>query len=677
MVAEGFVLLLQMTAVPYITLSLITGIGGLSAGAARQGLKVSLLVIFLLTILMLAFIFLTPIAYPQWQHASFYSASTIKVANQIDWLSAFIPANPFNALSNAVIPAVVVFSIFVGVGLMPVSGKSKTLRVLNDLLTAIYNVNSYVMKVAPIGVLCIAFRAVNTLLPSDLDGLLVYLLSSITVVLFLSLLLLPAVVSIVTPIGYRDTVKGFREALLTAFATGSFLIVIPVITEKIKTLLTQLRSTDNQVNQIPKITVPITFSLPVGGKLLGLLFVAFASWFSGIDMSVADFLSLAVLGLPQLFATPAVAMPALLEIFNLPISMFDLFLLSDNLLVGRLNAALSVVFASCFTILIATTLAKKISINWRKLGLTLLGVFVFGAGILLILRFSLESISHQYNGYEAFIDRDLVRFERPFTNVKSPNPNEVELFPTLSVLQRIKKRGVLRVGYFRDDLPYAFHNKSGKLVGFDIEIIHMLAQDLRVDVEFVRIFRKEAAEFLSTGYLDLTTGVPVLPDNMRTYTLSMPYGEQSLAIVVKKERRAEFIYWRDIVENTSSILSIPETFFYRDAITRNHFKGKVWEISTPRLFFKEEYQHIDAMLFGAASASAWTLLYPDYVVVRPAPVVPELAMAFPLNDNDAEFELFMGNWIQMKTRDKNLEILFRYWIEGEPVHSFLQTQKTE
>ena len=232
------------------------------------------------------------------------------------------------------------------------------------------------------------------------------------------------------------------------------------------------------------------------------------------------------------------------------------------------------------------------------------------------------------------------------------------------MLDRIKQRGFIRVGYFRDDLPYSFHNNDGKLVGFDIEIMNQLAIDLNVEIEFVRIFHDQAKPLLASGYLDITSGVPVIPDNMAQFTLTMPYSTQNIAIVVKDGRRAEFTDWQKILQREDLTLGIPETFFYKKAVARNFTQGKAWEISTPRLFFKEEFAHIDAMVFGAAASSAWTLLNPDYTVVVPKPELAPLYMAFPINKNDHAFELFMRNWISMKQQSKTIDTLFNYWIEG-------------
>jgi proton glutamate symport protein len=61
-IADAFVMLLQMTALPYISLSLIVGIGGLSSTGLSSTFKQSLLIVFLLMTTVLFFIFLAPIA---------------------------------------------------------------------------------------------------------------------------------------------------------------------------------------------------------------------------------------------------------------------------------------------------------------------------------------------------------------------------------------------------------------------------------------------------------------------------------------------------------------------------------------------------------------------------------------------------------------------------------------
>jgi proton glutamate symport protein len=663
--ANAFVTSLQMTVLPYIILSLIVGLGGLTQSKAKKISKQSLFIILMMICLVLFFIFSTPLSFPDWQNAEFYSSNTIKIAPELSLIDLFISANPFHAFSNTLVPAVVFFSICMGLGLMQIKSKRQTILVLSNLQQAVANINNFIMKFAPLGVFCIGWRAAATLDASQLDGLVVYMMSATVLVTLLCFVVFPSVVATITPFGYREIVRVCREPMITAFATGSFFSVIPMIVENTKKLLKNKYPHDADLERISEVIVPISFSLPVGGKLLALLFVLFGAWFSGAHISLSDHVNLAIAGLPQLFGSTTLAMQNLLELFNVSGAMFDFYLVAENLIGGRLSAIFSVVFSSCLPLLIATAMLKRFTIKWRVLARNLAIIPLISLITFVSLRFSFDSISHQYQGYTKFIERDFLFSDVKSTYLKNSPSNLVTTSSFSSVLTRVQQRGFIRIGYFRDDLPYAFHNNKGKLVGFDIEIMNLLAKDLGVSIEFVRVFHHEAEALLQSGYLDITTGIPVIPDNMIKFTLTVPYSTQSLAFIVKDERRVEFNNWSEIIDNKDLTIGIPETFFYQKAVERNFIYNKAWEISTPRLFFKEKYEHIDGMLFGAAAASAWSLLHPEYTVIVPKPVLAPLSMAFPINHNDQAFELFMRNWLEMKQQSKVIDQLFNYWISNQ------------
>jgi proton glutamate symport protein len=676
--ANAFVMLLQMTALPYIALSLIVGIGSLSPLKVTNTLKVTLVILLALLAVVITFILLAPIAFPNWKSADFYSLNTISTTPEFDIISLFIPTNPFYALANGLIPSVVLFSIFMGIGLMQVKVKKHTLSVLNGLNKAVVNVSSMVMRFAPIGIFCIAQRAAATINSEQLDGLQVYIVTAAVLVLLLSFIVLPAIVATITPFSYRQILKSSRESMVTAFATGSFFIVIPIIVEKMKHLIEQMPATENgnktlkaDVSNMPSIIVPISFSLPVGGKLLALLFTLFAAWFSGSQVNSSDYLQLLIAGIPQLFGTTTLAIPNLLDIFNVPGSLFDLFLVAENIIVGRLSALLSVVFSVSLVLLIATSMLKKFTFKWRSFSVYLIILPILSVIAFISLRFTFDAITYQYQGYSKFIERDFILLDVKAKVLTEPELGVDKKMPDVSVLERITQRGYIRVGYFRDDLPYTFHNNEGKLVGFDIEIINLLADDLGVSIEFVRIYHNQAKQLLSSGYLDMTTGMPVTPHNMKQYTLTVPYSSQSMAFLVKEERRKEFSDWENIFAREDLIIGIPEIFYSENIVHRYFEKATAWEISTPRLFFKEKYENIDAMLFGAATASAWTLINPEYTVIVPKPARPEVSMAFAINTDDSAFEIYLRNWIFMVRKNNTIEQLFHYWIAGKKPNTYL------
>ena len=72
--------------------------------------------------------------------------------------------------------------------------------------------------------------------------------------------------------------------------------------------------------------------------------------------------------------------------------------------------------------------------------------------------------------------------------------------PAGSVVDSIKNRGTLRVGVWADRLPFAFVNRDGHLVGFDVEMAQLLARDLGVKVEFIEMEDSTALpRLLATG----------------------------------------------------------------------------------------------------------------------------------------------------------------------------------
>ena len=123
MPGDAFILLLQMTVLPYIMVSLITGLGGLSFHeAAALGRKCGLLLLLLWAI-GLVMVLVMPLAFPNWEMASFFSTSLTEQRPTFNFLGLYIPSNLFYSLSNNVVPAVVVFSFALGVALIGLKDK--------------------------------------------------------------------------------------------------------------------------------------------------------------------------------------------------------------------------------------------------------------------------------------------------------------------------------------------------------------------------------------------------------------------------------------------------------------------------------------------------------------------------------------------------------------------------
>jgi len=105
------------------------------------------------------------------------------------------------------------------------------------------------------------------------------------------------------------------------------------------------------------------------------------------------------------------------------------------------------------------------------------------------------------------------------------------------VISVILIAGSIRVGYFPDALPFAFMNQEEKMVGFDIEMAHILAREMNVKLELVLIDRNQDAWMLNNGYVDIIMlGIAVTIDKTNLMGFTTPYLNQTIAFVVKDYR---------------------------------------------------------------------------------------------------------------------------------------------
>ena len=124
-----------MTVLPYVTVSIIAGLGALSyEQATHAGPRGRAPCSSLLWALALAAVFLFPLMFPTLQTASFFSTTLVEPREPFDFVDLYIPSNPFNSLANNIVPAVVLFSVVLGVALI---GGARARQRLLDVLGVI------------------------------------------------------------------------------------------------------------------------------------------------------------------------------------------------------------------------------------------------------------------------------------------------------------------------------------------------------------------------------------------------------------------------------------------------------------------------------------------------------------------------------------------------------------
>lgn len=666
-IGKAFVLLLQMTVLPYIVLSLITGLGNLNYGQVKMlTLRVGT---FLVLSWGLAFvvILLMPLAFPTLQTASFFSTSLLEQHEELNLLTLFIPSNPFYALSNNLVPAVVVFSVAVGIALIGLENTRPLLDNLALLNRALGRITQFVSHLTPYGVLAVVASAAGTMRFEELLRLQVFLVLYVALALLLTFWLFPALITSLTPLTYRQVVGSSWDILMTAFATGSAIVVLALLIERSKALLQRSGLSTPETQHIVEVIIPAFTSFPKSGTLLPMSFVLFAGWFAGAPVAVADYPAFVLLGLVSFFGSVNSAIPLLLDTLRIPADLFQLYL-ATTIVTSRFAVLLTTMNNLALTILGACAAGGLLAWRWRRLlrhgvvTLMLLLLTVGGARA-----FFASTFDTTYRQHEIIAGMQLLRNAGPATVHTAVPPAPPFPAAQRSRLEWLQEHKRLRVGYLPDTLPFAYFNGKGDLVGFDVEMAHALARDLRFHLEFVPVTLGRLADQLNAGTYDMVmSSIPITPERAQTAGLSAPYLDMTLAFIVKDHRRQEFSSLAAIRRLTAPRLGILNVPYYMDKVHQVMPQATVVPFQSISDFFAGRGEEVEAFLYSAEAGSAWSLLYPAYTVVIPQQQrVLKIPLVYLAPRGDHEWIDVINAWLELKKRDGTIEALYDYWILGK------------
>jgi ABC-type amino acid transport substrate-binding protein len=237
---------------------------------------------------------------------------------------------------------------------------------------------------------------------------------------------------------------------------------------------------------------------------------------------------------------------------------------------------------------------------------------------------------------------------------------------TTSVLDRVRERHVLRVGYLEESLPYAFVNRRGEVVGFDIEMALQLARDLGATAELVPVDRAVLERGLDSGTCDLVmSGVAVTASRSMQVQFSASYLDETVAFIVPDNLTAAFSEWSSVRAMGHLRLAVPRLPYYIQKIRDELTDVEIVPIDRMDDIFVPRAQPIDAAVATAERGSAYTLLHPEYSVAVPKPRPFKVPLGYVIAGRDSAMAAMVNTWIELKRKDGTIDELFAYWILGQ------------
>ena len=667
-VGDAFVRLLRMTILPYIIVSLVANLGRLSLREVYRLAKVGGVVLLLFWSVTLLTVVALASSFPDWKAGAFFSTSITDAPRDVDLVALFIPTNVFESLAENHVPAVIVLCLFVGLALSGLPNRQSLIDQLDILAKVLIRVSSFVTRLAPIGVFAIAASTAGTLSIEEFGRLQAYLVAYTCGAAFLGFIVLPCFVTALTPFRYRDIIWVSKDAMVTAFATGKLIVVLPLLIEQTEKLFERhLASRNSDSTSTVDVLIPVAYPFPHVGKLLSILFVPFAAWFVGNALEWDEYPQLLSMGTVSYFGGPLLAIPFLLDLMHLPRDMFQLFLLS-GVYEGRIGDAIGALQLAAFSLITTSVFHGWVQINVWSLLKHAITVTLTGCLVLAGVYFLLNDAMHQVAGKDQVIAK-MQLLEEPveFTLRRAATPNPDPLLPGESLLDRIRRRKKIRIGYNDDKVPFAFFNTNRELVGFDINMAHALARDLDVSIEFVRFNRKTVADQLANDDFDLVmSGLVGTLERSKQMHHSDSYMDVTLALVVPDYRVRSFQSFEALREERD--LRIGFVNLSRGFVNRLQAKlpnAELVELWTNREFFDERWKDVDGLLISAESGSAFTLLYPEFEVVVPDGRRMSLPLFYAIGARDAEMANFLNHWVELKKKDGTTQDYYDHWILGK------------
>ena len=402
------------------------------------------------------------------------------------------------------------------------------------------------------------------------------------------------------------------------------------------------------------------------------------AWLYHNPLDLIGQVQLIVVGIPSFFGSSKLSVITLLNLMHLPADAYNLYI-SSGILRQAFVAPLSVISIFSFSAITIALTTNRARFRWKRAIMSVLVVLLLAALLISGLHAGFTHLlAGTYHGGD-----QISRIELPpdpegrrldsvvNTTVYLHKEDVPALVPVASgtrdEIRQIRERGVLRVGYNSNNVPFVFFNGNGELVGYDVEMAYDLARTLNVSrIEFVPITGTTLAESLDNGSCDIImSAVMVNEDRLDQMKFTDPTVTVHLAFVVPDGKKGEFTKLDDVKKMDGLRVAV----FNNTALVRVARQllpqATIVPIDSREEFFDEG--KADALMIPAEEGYTLTLQYPFFDVAIIEPYDSYLMMyGYPVaRDSSESYLLALNYWITMEKDYGMLQKKYDYWVLGK------------
>lgn len=231
-------------------------------------------------------------------------------------------------------------------------------------------------------------------------------------------------------------------------------------------------------------------------------------------------------------------------------------------------------------------------------------------------------------------------------------------------LQEIQKKDKLVVGT-AITRPFEYRDENGKLVGFDVDLMNKIADELGVEVEWREMAFADLLTTLSSGNVDVViASMYIRPDREEIVDMSQPYLDAGLVMVVQVDNTS--------VETLEDLEG--KTVAVKEGSTGQNYAEKLideQDIALEMLIYTDTIESLDDLRDGKVD-----VVFNDYnnslIYIQNNPgvrvqgeIFDPAGLGISVKTDDTDLLNFINNTLTELEESGEIQKMFDKWINPE------------
>lgn len=659
--AQAYIMILKITAIPYLMVAIIHGVGQLSVSQAKMTLKKGVLFLALAWSINIIMVYATYFIFPKAKVTQLTGYITGN-SPPINFSELLIPENIFYDLSNNIIPSVVVFSVLVGIALMYLKEKQTIMQGCQNLVEVLTRVTGWIARITPIGTFIIIANKTGTIQFATIRQVSSYLILYIICLSIVIFWIFPKITSMLTHIPSSRWLKQLSPILLIAYTTNVVIVCLPYIVELLKKETLSIDPFDEKAQNQIQGTVSVAFNLPMGSLFIT-LFILFISLFYQISLSISSQIELFLTTL--LTGVGSIGMGSwinnltfMLDSLGLPQEALSLFLTTLPFTSGfqAMASAMQITTVSLLTILASR---KLIKFSFSKIAKKT--IFTFAPVVILFITIKTFNPLPEIKNEKTSIFELTISSKTPVITYKSP-PLKNTTTLNENTFQRILSTKILKVGYTTNIPPFSFYNIEQNLVGYNIAFAYELAHDLGCSLAFIPMKYDNVAAELKEGVYDIAlSALSINTHRLKEIAFTESYIEPEFVFLTTSPNKKKFSSLDSIKSRPHLSIAVLKGTSYEDQARSLFFNHPIITLDSPDQFATTP-PPADAFFWTENEAIAWALRHHQFKIIFPSPTIGRDSLAYGIAPNNPELLNYLNQWLELKKIQGYTDKQYNLWI---------------